>query len=135
MSRVPRPSLLCLGGGFSMERKNPRHDWGTLNQDNPSPYTNSTGNGVSSSYVPDQHRHRRELDSQSAQAHPPQNQAPDCGQGARVALTSPLLKTKREIVDKALELLVRSESRKGILRYYGSGVWEGDLKASRRNRV
>jgi Arc/MetJ family transcription regulator len=45
------------------------------------------------------------------------------------------LKTKRQIVDKALELLVRSESRKGILRFYGSGVWKGDLKASRRNRV
>ncbi len=45
------------------------------------------------------------------------------------------LKTKRQIVDKALDLLVRSESRKGILRYYGSGVWKGDLKASRRNRV
>jgi len=45
------------------------------------------------------------------------------------------LKTKRQIVDKALELLVRTESRKGILRYYGSGVWEGDLKVSRRNRV
>jgi len=45
------------------------------------------------------------------------------------------LKTKREIVDKALELLVRSESRKGILRYFGSGIWKGDLKAMRRNRV
>jgi Arc/MetJ family transcription regulator len=45
------------------------------------------------------------------------------------------LKTKRQIVDKALELLVRSESRKGILRYYGKGIWRGDLKASRRNRV
>jgi Arc/MetJ family transcription regulator len=45
------------------------------------------------------------------------------------------LKTKRQIVDKALELLVRSESRKGILRFYGSGVWKGDLKASRRNHV
>jgi len=45
------------------------------------------------------------------------------------------LKTKRQIVDKALELLVRSESRKGILRYYGRGVWKGDLRASRRNRV
>lgn len=45
------------------------------------------------------------------------------------------LKTKREIVDRALELLVRTESRKGILRYYGTGIWEGDLKASRRNRV
>jgi Arc/MetJ family transcription regulator len=44
------------------------------------------------------------------------------------------LKTKREIVGKALELLVRSESRKDILRYYGSGIWKGDLKAARRNR-
>jgi Arc/MetJ family transcription regulator len=45
------------------------------------------------------------------------------------------LKTKREIVDKALELLVRSESHKGILRYYGSGIWKGDLKSMRRNRA
>ncbi len=45
------------------------------------------------------------------------------------------LKTKQEIVDRALELLVRSETRKGILRFYGSGVWKGDLKAARRNRV
>ena len=45
------------------------------------------------------------------------------------------LKTKRQIVDKALDLLVRSESRKGILRYYGSGIWKGDLKAARRNRL
>jgi Arc/MetJ family transcription regulator len=44
------------------------------------------------------------------------------------------LKTKREIVDKALELLVRSESRKGILVYYGTGIWKGDVKAMRRNR-
>jgi Arc/MetJ family transcription regulator len=45
------------------------------------------------------------------------------------------LKTKRQIVQKALELLVRSETRKGILRYYGTGIWKGDLKTSRRNRV
>jgi Arc/MetJ family transcription regulator len=45
------------------------------------------------------------------------------------------LKTKRQIVDRALELLVRSESRKGILRFYGSGVWKGDLKTSRRDRT
>jgi Arc/MetJ family transcription regulator len=44
------------------------------------------------------------------------------------------LKTKREIVNKALELLVRSESRKGILEYFGSGIWEGDLEQMRRNR-
>jgi Arc/MetJ family transcription regulator len=45
------------------------------------------------------------------------------------------LKTKRQIVQKALELLVRSETRKGILRYYGSGIWQGTLKALRRDRV
>ncbi len=45
------------------------------------------------------------------------------------------LKTKRQIVDRALDLLVRTETRKGILRYYGAGIWEGDLKSSRRNRV
>ena len=44
------------------------------------------------------------------------------------------LSSKRQVVNTALELLVRSESRKGILRYYGAGIWEGDLKASRRNR-
>ncbi len=45
------------------------------------------------------------------------------------------LKTKRAIVEKALELLVRLESRKGILRYYGSGIWKGDLHQMRRNRA
>jgi Arc/MetJ family transcription regulator len=45
------------------------------------------------------------------------------------------LKTKRAIVDRALELLVRTEKRKGLLSYYGRGVWEGDLRAMRRNRV
>jgi Arc/MetJ family transcription regulator len=44
------------------------------------------------------------------------------------------LKTKRAIVDKALHLLVSSETRKGLLRYYGQGIWKGDLKAMRRNR-
>jgi len=44
------------------------------------------------------------------------------------------LKTKREIVGKALELLVRSETRKGILDYFGSGIWNGDLRRIRRNR-
>lgn len=45
------------------------------------------------------------------------------------------LKTKRQIVAKALELLVRSETRKEILQYYGTGIWKGDHKAARRNRV
>jgi len=45
------------------------------------------------------------------------------------------LKSKRAIVGRALELLVRSETRKGLLRYYGRGVWKGDLRAMRRNRA
>lgn len=45
------------------------------------------------------------------------------------------LKTKRQIVHRALDALVKSEERKAILRYFGSGIWEGDLKALRRNRV
>jgi Arc/MetJ family transcription regulator len=45
------------------------------------------------------------------------------------------LKTKRAIVDRALELLVRTEKRKGLLRYYGRGIWKGDLPALRRSRV
>lgn len=45
------------------------------------------------------------------------------------------LRTKQEIVAKALELLVRTESRKGILCYYGSGIWKGDIIRMRRNRV
>ena len=45
------------------------------------------------------------------------------------------LKTKREIVERTLQLLVRLETRKGILRFYGSGIWKGDLKASRRKRI
>jgi Arc/MetJ family transcription regulator len=45
------------------------------------------------------------------------------------------LKSKRQVVDTALDLLVPSESRKGILCYYGNGIWKGDLKRSRRNRI
>lgn len=35
------------------------------------------------------------------------------------------------MISKGLKL---SESSKGILSYYGSGVWTGDLKAMRRSR-
>ncbi len=44
------------------------------------------------------------------------------------------LKTKREIIDVALRLLVRSESGKDVLRHFGKGVWKGDLKTMRMNR-
>jgi Arc/MetJ family transcription regulator len=45
------------------------------------------------------------------------------------------LKTKREIVNRALELLVDTETRKGLLQYYRSGIWKGDLKRWRKNRI
>lgn len=45
------------------------------------------------------------------------------------------LKTKRATVNRALELLVRTEKRKGLLSFFGRGVWKGDVRAMRRNRV
>jgi Arc/MetJ family transcription regulator len=45
------------------------------------------------------------------------------------------LKTKRQIVHRALDALVKAEERKAILKYFGSGIWKGDLTALRRNRV
>lgn len=45
------------------------------------------------------------------------------------------LKTKRQIVHRALDSLVKAEERKAILRYFGSGIWKGNLKVLRRNRV
>jgi hypothetical protein len=44
------------------------------------------------------------------------------------------LQPKREIVDKALELLVQTETRRGIIPYFSAGVSKGDLKVMRRNR-
>ena len=41
----------------------------------------------------------------------------------------------KQIAKKATKLSGHSEARKGILHYYGSGIWKGDLKASRKNRV
>lgn len=45
------------------------------------------------------------------------------------------LKTKRQIVHRALDCLVKAEERKAMLQYFGSGIWSGDLKALRRGRV
>lgn len=45
------------------------------------------------------------------------------------------LKTKRAIVHRALGSLVKAEERKAVLRYFGSGIWQGDVKAMRRNRI
>jgi len=54
---------------------------------------------------------------------------------ARKARKRKRLKTKRARADKVQVCPVRLEIRKGILRYYGSGIWQGDLKRMRRNRV
>ena len=45
------------------------------------------------------------------------------------------LKSTRAIVQHALDLLVRPETRKRILRYYGTGIWKGELNSMRRNRL
>ena len=47
---------------------------------------------------------------------------------ARKARKRERLKTKRASTDESSELMVRSETRKGILSYYGSGIWQGNLK-------
>lgn len=44
------------------------------------------------------------------------------------------LKTKKEVVEKALQTLVRIESQKGILALRGKVHWEGDLDEMRRDR-
>ena len=44
------------------------------------------------------------------------------------------LKTKKAVVNRALETLVHAEARKGILGFYGTGVWQGNLKVMRRSR-
>jgi Arc/MetJ family transcription regulator len=42
--------------------------------------------------------------------------------------------TKKALINKALEELIKSNSRKGMLKYIDSGIWEGDLKKMRAMR-
>ena len=44
------------------------------------------------------------------------------------------ISTKKALVNKALEELIKSNSRKGMLEYINSGVWEGNLKEIRTMR-
>lgn len=46
-----------------------------------------------------------------------------------------LLKTKKDLVNKALEEYVKRLRRKGLIEYAGSGIWEGDLNKSRMTRT
>ena len=43
------------------------------------------------------------------------------------------LRTKRETVEKGLELLLRQERQKEILNWRGKLHWDGDLEAMRRD--
>lgn len=43
------------------------------------------------------------------------------------------LKTKREIVHRGVELLVRLKEQERIRRYRGKLRWRGDLESSRRS--
>jgi Arc/MetJ family transcription regulator len=45
------------------------------------------------------------------------------------------IKTKRELVHKALENYIRKQKLKEILKLRGKVKWEGDLKKMRRGRV
>ncbi len=45
------------------------------------------------------------------------------------------LKTKKELVNYALEELIKKVKRKGILKYEGKIKWEGNLNEMRGSRV
>jgi len=44
------------------------------------------------------------------------------------------ISTKKALINKALEELIRSNTRKGMLEYFNTGIWEGDLKKMRAMR-
>jgi len=44
------------------------------------------------------------------------------------------ISTKKALINKALEELIKSNSRKGMLEYINSNVWEGNLKEMRAMR-
>jgi len=44
------------------------------------------------------------------------------------------ISTKKALINKALEELIKSNSRKGMLDYIDSSVWEGNLKEMRAMR-
>ena len=44
------------------------------------------------------------------------------------------ISTKRALINKALEELIKSNTRKEMLQYMDSGIWEGNLKEMRTQR-
>jgi Arc/MetJ family transcription regulator len=45
------------------------------------------------------------------------------------------IKTKKQLLNYAVEELVRKEERKGLLKLEGKIKWEGDLAKMRKSRV
>ena len=45
------------------------------------------------------------------------------------------LSTKKAIVERALQELVRREREREVLQYFGKLKWEGDLNAMRQGRI
>jgi Arc/MetJ family transcription regulator len=52
----------------------------------------------------------------------------------RKAMKITQITTKKALINKALEELIKSNNRKGMLKYIDSGIWEGDLKEMRAVR-
>jgi Arc/MetJ family transcription regulator len=44
------------------------------------------------------------------------------------------ISTKRALINKALEELIKSNTRKGMLKFMDSGIWEGNLEKMREMR-
>jgi Arc/MetJ family transcription regulator len=42
--------------------------------------------------------------------------------------------TRKALINKALEELVKSNTRKGMLKFINSGIWEGDIEKMREMR-
>ena len=42
--------------------------------------------------------------------------------------------TKKAVINKALEELIKSHTRKGMLKFADSGIWEGNLREMRLMR-
>lgn len=44
-------------------------------------------------------------------------------------------KTKKELINKAIEDLIKKEKRKKLLKLEGNVIWEGNLSKMRKRRV
>ena len=52
----------------------------------------------------------------------------------RRAMELTKISTKKALIHKALEELIRSNTRKGMLKYMDSGIWSGNLNEMRAMR-